>query len=207
MRRLALILCCILVLCLPVLAVEENVSAGGGTITSYEMTATVGSQGMAQVSAVVNLHLTESATELVVPLGKNASNCVINGVRVSVRKVNGVPSVTLRNETGFLGDLQINMTYQLSKCVSNKGVLELPVLASSYVYPIETLSFHVTMPGEFGPGPTFQSGYLGEDVENYLDVQVDGPVIHGKLLEPMRDHDSLTMFLETPETMFARQAL
>lgn len=206
MRRLALLLCCILVLCLPVFAVEENVSAGGGVITSYEMTATVGSQGLAQVSAVVNLHLTESATELVVPLGKNASNCVINGVRVSVRKVNGAPAVVLRNETGFLGDLQINMTYQLGKCVTNKGVLELPVLASSYAYPISSLSFHVTMPGEFGPGPTFQSGYLGEDVDNYLDVQVDGPVIHGKLLEPMRDHDSLTLFLETPEAMFARQA-
>lgn len=206
MRRLALLLCCILILCLPVFAVEENVSAGGGVITSYEMTATVGSQGLAQISAVVNLHLTESATELVVPLGKNASNCVINGVRVSVRKVGGVPSVILRNETGFLGDLQINMTYQLGKCVTNQGVLELPVLASSYVYPIESLSFHVTLPGEFGPGPTFQSGYLGEDVDNYLDVQIDGPVIHGKLLEPMRDHDSLTLFLQTPETMFPRQA-
>ncbi len=206
MRRLALLLCCILILCLPVFAVEENVSAGGGVITSYEMTATVGSQGLAQVSAVVNLHLTESATELVVPLGKNASNCVINGVRVSVRKVGGIPSVILRNETGFLGDLQINMTYQLGKCVTNQGVLELPVLASSYVYPIESLSFHVTLPGEFGPGPTFQSGYLGEDVDNYLDVQIDGPVIHGKLLEPMRDHDSLTLFLQTPETMFPRQA-
>lgn len=206
MRRLALLLCCILILCLPVFAVEENVSAGGGTITSYEMTATVGSQGMTQVSAVVNLQLTQGATELVVPLGKNASNCVINGVRVSVRKVNGVPSVILRNETGFLGDLQINMTYQLGKCVSNKGVLELPVLASSYAYPIESLSFHVTLPGEFGAGPTFQSGYLGEDVDNYLDIQIDGPVIHGKLLEPMRDHDSLTLFLETPETMFQRQA-
>ncbi len=204
MRRLALLLCCILFLCLPVPAAEENGSAG--VITSYEMTAVVGSQAAAQVSAVVNLHLNESTAELVVPLGKNASNCVINGVRVSVRKVNGVPSVVLRNEAGFLGDLQINMTYQLGKCVSNLGVLELPVLASSYAYPIENLSFHVTLPGEFGPGPTFQSGYLGEDADNYLDVQVDGPVIHGKLLEPMRDHDSLTLFLETPETMFARQA-
>lgn len=207
MRRILPILLCVLLLGLSVSAAAEAIPASGsGTITSCEITATVNTQGTAQVSGVVKLHLAESTTRLVIPLGKGASNCVVNGVRLSIRNENGIPSVSLRNKDGLIGDLQINMTYQLSKCVNADGILELPVLANSYAYPIEALSFHVTMPGEFAANPTFKSGYLGEDVDNYMEVVVDGPLIHGKLLEPLRDHDSLSMFLETPETMFFRRS-
>ena len=208
MRRIVLILLCIFMLALPGAATAETVpAASGGMITSYEMEAVVSAQGTAQVNATVNLHITESATRLVIPLGKGASNCVVSGVRQRIRKENGVPCVILRNETGLIGDVQLSITYQLSGCVSPEGILSLPILANSYVYPIDEVSFRITLPGEFTANPIFQSGYLGEDIDNYMDITVEGPVIQGKVLQSLRDHDSLSMTLETPEELFPRRTL
>lgn len=208
MRRIALLFLCVLLACAPALAAEtDSASAsGGGVVTSYTMNAVLGADGTAQVNSIVTLRITESTPTLVIPLGANASNCVVNGVRLSVRKQNGMPCVTLRSDAGLIGDLQVNLSYQLNKCVSPEGILELPILAGGYVYPIENLSFEITLPGEGEVKPTFSSGYLGEDADNYLDLTIESTVIRGTFLKPMRDHDSMTMRMETPETMFTRQA-
>lgn len=175
-------------------------SAFGGVIHSYHMDAVVGLQGTVQVTAVVDLTLTEPTTRLVIPLGENASNCTVNGVRLGIKKENGVPCVSLRNKDGLIGDLRINMTYQLGRCISARdGLLTLPILPSSYAYPISAASFTVTLPKEPSAIPAFHSAYLGEDADNYMDIQIDGAILTGTLLTSLRDHDSIGLSLSVPE--------
>lgn len=230
MRRFLIFMLCLLLVCMPVLAAETTgtetiqpsesqtvesvppetgaaaMEASGGTVTSYHMDAVLNSQGSVQVTADVKLNVTQMAEELVIPLGKGASNCYVNGVRMTVRKVQGIPSVKMHSDAGIIGDLQLTITYQLSKCVDSDGVFTLPLLPASYAYPIESLSFQVTLPGEAQENPLFTSGYLGEDADNYLKISQQEAVISGDLLSTMRDHDSLTMTLQMPEGMFARRS-
>lgn len=230
MRRFLIFMLCLLLAGMPVCAAEATgtestqssesqavgsvppetgsaaVEAGGGTVTSYHMEAVLSSQGGVQVTVEVKLNITQMAEELVIPLGKGASNCYINGVRMTVRKVRGIPSVKMHSDAGIIGDLQLNITYQLSKCVDADGIFTLPLLPASYAYPVENLSFQVTLPGEPGEMPQFTSGYLGEDADNYLKISQQEAVISGNLLSAMRDHDSLTMTLQMPEELFARRS-
>lgn len=183
----------------------SNSQPRADTITSYTMEAVVNQGGTAQISAVVDIHLSQSTEKLVIPLGKGASNCVVNGVRLRIRQINGIPSVYLTSDVGLIGDLRVSMTYQVSKCVSADGVLTLPVLPAGYAYPIERLTADITLPGTFSQRPQFSSGYLGEDVDNYMNITVSDNRITAELFEPMRDHDSMILTLQTPEAMFARQ--
>lgn len=230
MRRFLIFMLCLLLAGMPVLATEATgtestqpsesqaaesvppetgsaaMEASGGTVTSYHMDAVLNNQGSVQVTADIKLNITKMAEEVVIPLGKGASNCYVNGVRMTVRKVQGVPAVKMHSDAGVIGDLQLNVTYQLSKCVDADGIFSLPLLPASYAYPIESLSFQVTLPGKTEEKPQFTSGYLGEDADNYLKTQQEEAVISGDLLSAMRDHDSLTMTLQMPETMFSRRS-
>lgn len=197
MRRMLLVLLCCLVLVMPVFASDGN---------SLQMTAQVSGTGVSEVELQLKLHPKSTIYELVIPLGPGAEKPSVNGVAVKLQKVSGMPSVVLTSEAGFSGEVSLTLRYTLTGCVSaaTDWKLVLPILCEGLDYSMDSLSFQVTLPGSFTETPSFSSGYYGEDVDNYMTLQVQENVISGSISTPLRDRDSLTLTMETDPSLFPR---
>jgi len=189
-------LCCTL-LALPVFA-ESSAS-------SVESAATITSQGNCQMTLKFHLSLEESTSQLVFPLGDNVKQLTVNGAKTRLRKIDGVPSAVLSSDGGFSGEMDFLFTYTITGCVSPKTdwQLRLPIL-SGLAYPISDLQFTITMPGTFTQTPLFTSGYYGADIDNYMTVSITDGVITGKVTTTLKDHETLSMTLDTDPAMFPR---
>lgn len=198
MKRFLIGLLCLLLLCLPALA------AGSGN--SLHVTALVARDGTCQMTARLELKLTDPIRELVIPLGPGATNAAVNGTPVKIKTVSGVPSVVLERETGFSGSLSLALSYTLRGCVEaeNNWDLVLPLLAGGLAYSMDHIAFEVTLPGPFAELPNFSSGYFGDDVDNYMTIQVAENVISGSVDTPLRDQESLTLTMATDPALFPR---
>lgn len=197
LKRVFLVVLCVLLLATSVLAAEPNTA---------QVSANINSDGTCQISLQLVLTPDGHTDSLVIPLGDGAKNAMVEGSSVRIRKIFGVPSVVLSREGGYMGQQHINLSYTVTGClqVENNWDLQVPLLAEGLSYGLDQVSFRITMPGEFHETPDFISGYLGENVDNYLQVQVEGPVITGTVTTPLRDRESLTFRIATTPELFPR---
>ena len=142
---------------------------------------TVSSDGRCQVTATVRLHFAEPASRVTFPLPKNAQNVTVGGSSVRTYSSAVDPDVILADLTGLngiTGDYQLMFSYTLPDVIrteqsQNNGILlnegklvmEIPLL-SGFDYPVDAMSFSVTMPGEITTKPTFTSTYMQTGVES-----------------------------------------
>lgn len=200
MKRISaffLVLLCCALLALPASA-ESSVSG-------MESAAVITAQGDCQMTLKFHLSLEEPVSELVFPLGENVKQLTVNGAKTRLRKVGGVPSAVLTGDAGFSGEMDFLLTYTITGCVSPKTdwQLQLPIL-SGLAYPISDLQFTITMPGAFTQTPLFTSGYYGPDIDNYMTISIADGVITGKVTTTLKDHETLSMTLNTEPSMFPR---
>ena len=203
MRRLFCVLTAVF-LCVS-LAISVSAATGASSVTGY---ATVEQGGGCQVSLTVNLHLEEATTGLTFPVPGDASGVLLNGARVSTTRSGGVRQVNLNRVTrNVVGDVTVNIQYSLRDVIhaAEDGTyqLRLPLL-SGFQYPIEHMEFSVTMPAPLQIQPSFQSGYHQSSIEEYLQYDISGPTVTGKTLQPLKDHETLSMTMQVDETMFPR---
>src|SRR5699024_8095615 len=80
--------------------------------------------------------------------------------------------------------------------------LTIPLLCS-FDYPVEFLSFTITMPSEnMTDTPTFTSIYRQISIMSDLNVEVRGSRIIGTSLVKLNDREGITMTMKVPEEMF-----
>lgn len=198
MRRLfALILCCLLFV---TTAYAENAATG------VQANATVASDGSCQVSVSMTIRLESAVTGLTLPLGEDVSSVRLNGSMASTTKNGGITSVKLNTLTkNVTGTIPINVTYTINSVVTadetGKQTITVPLLYG-FSYPVEQMSFTVTMPGTFDTVPTFLSGYHEQDIESSIQSTVNGATITGSVTESLKDHETLILTLTAPEGMF-----
>lgn len=215
-RFLAFISCLILVLGLCV-----GVSAEGDTrASSVNIFATVSSDGSAQVSTTVTLHVSEPQSKLVFPVPANASGISLNGSSVITEKTQQARLVDLSKTLGGMsGDFSFTVAYTVHNTVSplpdqatqsseagtekpvKKLRLELPLLAG-FAYPIDQLQFSINLPGLISQSPSFSSGYHQTDIEKDLTYSISGGNVAGRAWVSLKDHETLTMYLDTTEDVF-----
>lgn len=196
-RALMVLLAVLALLTLPVQAAGSN---------TWTATASVDRSGAVRMTVRVTLRMNGPVSQVVIPLGEGAGNLNVNGVSLRVKKIDGVPSAVLESRDGFTGTQVFDLSYTLADCVTgeNGWDLVLPLLAGGLVYSIDHMEFQVTLPGETACTPTFTSGYHGEDVDNYMTIQVSGNVITGSLDTALRDQETLVLTLETDPAVFPR---
>ena len=212
-RFLAFLSCLILVLGLCI-----GVSAEGDTrATSVNIFATVSSDGSAQISTTVILHVDELQDSLVFPVPVTASGISLNGNPVITEKTESTRLVDLSKVLGGMtGDLSFTVNYNLSNNVrpvessgqtengeetGKKYLLELPLLAG-FAHPIEQMQFSINMPNMVTQAPVFSSGYHQQNIEKDLSYSFSGNNIAGRASITMKDHETLTMYLDATEDMF-----
>ena len=108
-----------------------------------------------------------------------------------VQQLDNIQALVLESPAGFQGVQTCTLTYTLPSCIQEEEsrILLLPLVPEGLAYPIDRLSFRVTLPGNFSEMPVFTSGYYGEDVDNYMTISVSGPEITGSINTVLRDQD------------------
>lgn len=190
-----------------VLIMAFAVTAGAATgATSMNSFAAVSADGSCQVNITATLRLEQQVDKLYFPVPAEATGVTLNGSRVSAPKSGDARRIDLSKVTkNVIGDFSINVSYSLYDVIhtTEEGTLQMQLpLLSGFEYPVEALTFSVTMPGAVDVLPGFVSGYHQARIEEDLTYTVDGVTISGNSLKALKDHETLTMTLAVTEEMF-----
>ena len=208
MRRVRCFLLLIFCICLLATTVSARTEA-----TEINSVINVSADGRCQVTTTVRLHLDGPATSMTFPLPGNATNVSCNGtsVRTYTSVVDpGVILADLSGLNGISGDYQLMFSYTLPDVIYTqqptatmgaKLMMEIPLL-SGFEYPVNSMSFSVTMPGEVDTKPTFTSSYMQTGIESRLTAFVGGQIINGSTLQGLSDREKLSLVMQVPEEMF-----
>ena len=196
MRRVFCLIALILLLCLPVSALNS--------ITSAKNQTTVNTDGSCQVTLALTLKLDSMPAGLVFPVPANATNITVGGVAVSAPYSGGVRKIDLSGFIVSTGSHSLVIRYQLPDAVSlEKEVLTLKVpLLSGFEFPVEAFSFIITLPGQVPGRPSFTSTYYPDAIETMMYVRVQDDTISGSMDHRLQDHETLTMSLVVNEDLF-----
>ena len=194
-----------LVLCLFILT--TTVSASNGVTTAVS-TGSVTSSGTCQITLTATVRLDSPDGSLVFPLGTDISGVSLNGGSAGLTKENGITCVKLNHLRNQTGAFPITIQYTVNSIVTtdeNTGIQTITVpLLYGFEYPVEQLSFSVSLPGEFDEAPVFLSGYHEQDIERSITYSISGVTITGTVDIPLKDRETLFMTLQAPDGMFPR---
>lgn len=177
-------------------------------IQTLDSRTAVSAGGSCTVDLTVMLHL-DGTDQPVFPIPAEASEITLNGSRASVstsgdRKLLSLSAVT----GGNAGTFPLHIHYALPGVV-NPGedglVMTLPLLCG-FAYPVENLTFSVTLPSEVTTEPVFNSSYYQELIAAQLDVAVNGSTLTGRATD-LKDHETLSMTLPVTDAMFPQTAV
>ena len=198
MRKLiALLLCCLLFV---TTAYADNAAS------TVQTNATVSADGSCQVSLSMSIRLDSPVRELELPLGTDISSVRLNGSAANLRTSGGVTRVSLNKLTrNVVGNVAVMVTFTVNQAVTldenGRQIITVPLLYG-FTYPVEQMSFSVTMPSAFDTVPTFLSGYHQQDIESSITATTSGATITGTVNTSLKDHETLIMTLEAPQGMF-----
>lgn len=208
MRRISRLIMFILCICMLTTAVSAQSSA-----TEVNSVITVTADGRCQVTTTVRLHLDTPASGLTFPLPKDATNVAVNGQSVRTYASGMDPEVILADLSsynGVSGDYQLMFSYILPDVLRTEKneetkksylVMEIPLL-SGFDYPVDMVSFSVTMPGEVTGKPTFSSSYLQTGIESKIETVIGGQLITGSTKQGLQDREKFSLIMTVPEEMF-----
>ena len=191
-----LLSCC---LCIPVSA--ESAAS------SVNLMCTVNSEGDCLASMTVNLRLENAMDKLYFPLPLSAKNITLNNSPVSTSRSAAATLVDISKlSKDYVGELVLRFEYTLPNAVkvneTRQLQLEIPLL-SGFDYPVESLSFTITMPpGNMPNRPTLSSIYRQTSIESDIPFQVAGSQIIGATKTVMNDHEAVTLTMIVTQEMF-----
>ena len=211
MKRFLTLLCTVLLLagclCIPVSA--ESAAS------SVNLMCTVTSEGDCLATMTVNLRLEEQLDKLYFPLPLNAKNITLNNSPVSTTSGSAATLVDISKlSRDYMGELVLRFEYTIPEAVQITNIskdetktdwkllLSIPLL-SGFDYPVESLSFTITMPpGTMTERPSLTSIYRQASIESDIPFKVSGSQIIGSTKTVLADHEGITLTMVVPEEMF-----
>ena len=199
MKRLLLLLACLLALCTTVVAAEPAIS-------DMKTDCTLTGSGACQVTQTFTMEIDGAQTQLRFPLVPGAKKASVAGYDAQKQTDGDCPVLVLSDASGFTGTRSFTVLYTVSGLVSETdGVqtLQLPLLSAKWAYPISRYQFTVTMPKPFEGYPAFVSGYYSDVISDYIDLDVSESLISGTIATGLKDHESLDMTLTLDKSYFS----
>ena len=184
------------------------------TATKMESFVNINAEGDCLVSQTVTLHLEASYESLTFPLPVDATNITMNGSSVRTTKTASAIEVDVGRATnGLVGDFTVRFDYTIPDAVKvipfvnnegdTVGYLQLEMaLLNGFSFPVEQISFVITLPGDLKWQPSFTSTYRQSSIESGMNYTVNGNMITGSTTVPLQDHESVFMTLVVPNEMF-----
>lgn len=207
MKRWGAVLCAFFVVFAgfftPIVSAEN---ASGSAASKIDLYCTVNTDGDCLVSMTVNLRVEKSDTGLTFPLPYNADNITMNGSSVSSSRVGDKTLVSIGKSTGGMtGEFPLRFDFILPKAVSvtdsKQLQLEIPMLCG-FDYPVESLSFIITLPDNIENSPVFTSTYQQIGFASNLDLVINGNMITGSSKSGLNDHEAVSMTMIVSKDMF-----
>lgn len=186
-------------ICIGCLGFGVQAATGASTVQS---SAAVSSNGSCQVSLVIVFRLEKTLDELQYPVPSEAKDILLNGTAAQTSQT--ASAIWVDIPLTAAGEYTMQLQYTLTNVLQTRGgklYLTLPLL-SGFSYPITSMEFTVTLPGNVSAIPTFSSAYYQENIESSLISTVTGNTVSGFLQESLKDHETLTMTLEVPTEQF-----
>ncbi len=182
-------------------------ASAASAATRMDYTATVNIDGDCLVTMQLTLHLETVDTELTFPLPGTATNITINAGSPTITRSGNLYRVSLSKITNNQpGDYVVQLSYTLPKIVTvtedrKHLYLEMPIL-SGFAYPISSMNYTITLPGDVTVTPDFYSTYRQNGLASELNLLINGSMITGSTKTGFNDHESVTMSMTTDTAMF-----
>ena len=194
MKRTLLLLLCVLV-CLPLCA-AAFAEGTGGTLDAVEASYTLGEDGACSVELTVRPGQGFGSFDFPIPGEARGVSVEPGG---SIRREDGQLTVTLQ------GTQESHIRYALPETVvgsSSGQELELKLLLPTLDCAIKRYSAVIRLPKAFEELPEFKSGYHGDNIDNYMRIDINEGVIELRTTQALRDHESLSVSLSLPAGFF-----
>lgn len=214
LKRFRVMLCAFLLILGCFAAPRAGAASVGNYASSVELYCTVNSDGDCLVSMTVNLHLEDRLNTLQFPLPGTATDITMNGSNVFTSRSGDIIQADISRAIGTVsGDIPLRFDYKLPKAVGVVKVgterrlqLSLPMLCG-FSYPVDSLSFIITLPGTIESKPSFTSTYQQTGFESNLELVTNGNLLTGASLNTLNDHERVDMTLLVPTDMFPSVSL
>ena len=197
MRRILALLVCIILFLVPIHAANA-----APRVTT---TAVVRENGTCQVTIEADILLDAPARGLKFPLGTDIKSVTLNGAPAPLSQSEGITSVNLNHLDGKVGLYTCTIAFEINSVVEtddkDNQIVTVPLLYG-FPYPVEDMSFQITMPSRFDTVPAFYSGYHGQDIERQMSASISGSVIRGSVTQELKDSETLFLKLTAPKGMF-----
>ena len=181
------------------------------TASSIQIYASVNEDGVADVTMTVRLRIEQAADTLYFPLPLKAEDIRLNDSGATSSRNGTATQVKLPSSvTGYVGDHVLTFKYKIPGVVSmvenpdtkkDQLTLELPLL-SGFEFPVQSVTLAVTLPETIEGRPQFKSTYYQADIDKLLSVTVSSNMITGQITQQLKDHETLSMTMVVPESMF-----
>ena len=203
MRKLLISFLCTILLCGCVFAQSDRIAELNTRIV-------VDDSGVRHVTAVAVIEFSEATTSFLFPLGENAEDIIVNGGEYELCTIDGVKCVRFTNPSGFMGRLNFLCSYTLP-CTMTENLsgqqITLRVPERGWEYAIDRYSLTVDFPVDIEEFPRWESSYYGDEIDNYLHIQIKEGTVQAVSNTPFRDHETVTMKLQFPEDSFTLRHL
>ena len=200
-RKILIVLLCLITIFS--LAITVSAGATATNVTSYTV---VDTKGNCQVTIHGQIRLEENVKDLAFPVPSKAADITLNGGPARTRMYSDAQYVDLSTAMRTDEDsVSFTIVYTLKNVVSKSETgtpqIQIPLL-SGFDYPIESLDFSVSIPGQITAKPAFFSGYHQASIEQSLSTTISENMVSGQSLKNLKDHETLTMTLAVSEGMF-----
>ncbi len=195
MRRwISAVLC--LVLCFVMSCCVSAASAQADRLIAQ---ATVHEDGSCSVSISATVQFLSAEKEFILPLAKGAQDIRVSGASYDIDERNDVECVIFESSHGFSGKMTFVCSYTLpcvvTKADDGRQTVSLAIPEKGWAFPIKDYELTVSFPADIEAYPSWYSAYHGVDIENYLDIEIDGKTLHVKSLERFKDSETVSMQL------------
>lgn len=193
MKKLLLTIFC-------VMALAGAAYAADASVTSMDTQCILAQDGSCTVAVAAQVNFPEAAQSFLIPVPENASQIAVSGYEFDRRTADGCTLLTLSGS--FSGDVSFTVSYTLPQTVTDTDAgqqLQLPLLCPAWECTIESYTLSITFPAAFEAMPVFTSGYYGDLIDNYMDIQIQDQSLTASMVQTLMDHESLSLSLELPK--------
>lgn len=174
-------------------------------ISSLDAACAVLSDSSCFVSMKAEYNFRDHPSFVQIPVPADAYEITVGGMQFSEKRDSGCTLLVIENPAGFNGMQSFEITYRMLTTATeaeDAQLLTLPLIFSQWLYRIRNFSLSMTLPSDFEGLPEFISSYYNDQIDNYLDIQIDKQTVLAHSLQPLMEQESLTVQLELPADYF-----